>query len=165
MTRMERRIGSDRATGLAARLREAAAGLVAAIEPIDNRHWQLVSEPGIWSIGKDAEHVAEAAVYHEWIVRLTIGEKVSSRRPGLERKQMTSDLSRAEVVDLIRQRAEEGARLLSDLTDDQLDLPTRPPRANAQLLAETIDRVLIGHHDTHRAAIETKLRALRQDPR
>ena len=78
------------------------------IEPIDADRWQLVPEPGVWSIGKDAEHVAEATVYHQWIIRLA--------------------------------------------------LPTRPPRAKPQVLADTIDRVLIGHFDTHRAAIEEKLR-------
>ena len=60
-------------------------------------------------------------------------------------------------------RLEEGVRLLLDLTDAQLALPTRPPRANAQVLAVAIELVLIGHFDTHRAAIEAKLRA-RFDP-
>ena len=67
-------------------MREAAARLIAVIEPIDDERWRNPSEPGVWSIGKDAEHVAEAAVYHQWIVRLTIGQKVSSRRPALERR-------------------------------------------------------------------------------
>ena len=144
---------------MAARLREAAERLIAVIAPIDDDHWRLVPEPGVWSIGKDSEHVAEASVYHQWIVRLTIGQKVSSRRPALERRHMTSDLSPAEAAELIRLRAEDGARLVLDLTDEQLDLPTRPPRANAQRLAETIERVLIGHYDAHRDDIEAKLRA------
>ena len=151
---------SDRGAALAERLREAAANLVSVIEPIDDERWRLVPESGVWSIGKDAEHVAEAAVYHQWIVRLTIGQKVSSRRPALERLRMTSDLSPGEAAELIRQRAEDGARLILDLTDEQLDLPTRPPRANAQVLALTIDRVLIGHYATHSAEIEAKLRAI-----
>ena len=37
-------------------------------------------------------------------------------------------------------------------------LPTRPPRATAQVLADAIDQVLISHFDTHRAEIEAKLR-------
>ena len=160
MTPVDPRNGSDRAAALAERLREAAASLAAVIEPIDDGRWRRVPEPGVWSIGKEAEHVAEAASYHQWIVRLTIGQKVSSRRPVLERKHMTSDLSPAQAAELIRQRAEEGARLLLDLTDEQLDLPTRPPRANAQPLAETIERVLIGHYEAHRAEIEAKLQAV-----
>jgi uncharacterized damage-inducible protein DinB len=148
---------SDRSAALAERLRQAAERLVAVIEPIDDARWRVVPEPGVWSIGKDAEHVAEAAGYHLWIVRLTIGEKVSSRRPAPERKQMTSGVARREAVQRIRQRAEDGAQLILGLSEEQLDLPTKPPRANGPVLAETIERVLVGHFDTHRAAIEAKL--------
>jgi uncharacterized damage-inducible protein DinB len=148
----------SRSTTLAARLREASAALITVVETVDEDRWRDVPEPGVWSVGKEVEHVAEAAVYHQWIVRLTIGEKVASRRPPIERKQLTTDLSLREVVELVRQHTDEGERLLLELREAQLDLPTRPPRANAQPLGVTIERVLIGHYDTHRAAIETKLR-------
>lgn len=126
---------------------------------MDDGDWHRVPEPGTWSIGKEAEHVADAARYHQWIVRLTIGQKVSSRRPALERRRMTSALSPREAADLIRQRVEEGVQLLLDLTDAHLELPTRPPRAKAEILAHTIDRVMIGHFDTHRTSIVAKLSA------
>ena len=149
---------SSNARALASRLRTAAAAAVAVIEPINDDDWNRVPDSGTWSIGKEAEHLADAILYHLWIVRLTIGQKVSSRRPVLEREQMTSAMSPREAAELIRQRVGDGVRLLLDLTDEQLELPTRPPRANAQILADTIDRVLIGHLDTHRAEIEAKLR-------
>lgn len=157
MTRVEQRGGTDRAGALAARLEEAAAGLVTAIDAMDDGRWRLVPEPGEWSISKDAEHVAEALAYHQWIVRLTIGQDVPSRWPALERSKMTSHLSQSEAVELIRRRVEDCVRLLLDLTDSQLNLPTRPPRASAPLLADAIDRVLIGHLQTHLAAIEAKV--------
>lgn len=153
------RTRSERAAALAARLRAAAAGLIAILEPIDEDRWRHVPEPGVWSISKDAEHVVEAAAYHQWIVRLTIGDRVPKRKPVLERLRMTSELSPAEAIDLLRQRMEEGARLLLDLTDEQLDLVTRPPRARSQVLGDTIERVLIGHYRAHAADIEAKLRA------
>jgi uncharacterized damage-inducible protein DinB len=155
---MEGRGAPPRADLLAGRLRKAAAALIAVIEPIDLDRWGHVPAPGVWSAGKDAEHVADAAVYHQWIVRLTIGDAVSSRRPAIERDQLTTDRSPDQVVELIRARTEDGASLLLRLTDAQLDLPTKPPRAHGQLLAETIERVLIGHYDAHRAEIEAKLR-------
>ena len=96
---------------LASRLQAAADALVAVMEPIDDDHWHRVPDSGTWSIGREAEHVAEAAGYHQWIVRLTIGERVSSRRPALERKQMTSALSHRQAASLIRQRVEDGVRL------------------------------------------------------
>ena len=148
---------SERAAGLALRLNEAASRLIETFESVDGEHWRRVPEPGVWSIGREAEHVAEAGDYHQWIVRLTIGEKVSSRRPVLERREVTSRHSPPEVVAMIRERTDEGARLIRGLSHEQLELPSRPPRANGQRLAETIERVLIAHYDAHRADIERKL--------
>lgn len=77
---------TDRASELVARLHEAAARLIMVIESVDQVAWHALPAPDVWSIGKEAEHVAEASGHHQWIVRLTIGEKVSSRRPALDRK-------------------------------------------------------------------------------
>jgi uncharacterized damage-inducible protein DinB len=159
MRRVDGRAQAERAAMLAARLDEAAAALIAVIAQIEPDRWQHSPAPGVWAIGKDAEHVIEAAGYHQWIVRLTIGQKVSSRRPALERNQLTTELSPPQAVELLRRRTEEGAELVLGLTDEQLNLPTKPPRARSQVLAETIDLVLIGHYNGHRSDIETKIRA------
>ena len=111
--------------------------------------------PGVWAIGKDAEHVIDATGYHV-IVRRTLGQPVSSRRPVLERRRLTSELSPREAVERLRRCSTEGAALIAGLTDAQLDLPTQPPRARDQRLAETIERVMIGHYETHRAEIVAK---------
>ena len=145
---------------LAAELEDAASALIAVVAEIEPDRWGRVPGSGVWAIGKDAEHVVEAAGYHEWIIRLTIGDKVS-RRPILERSRLTSNLSPHEVVSLLRTRSGEGAALIRELREDQLTLPTKPPRAGAAPLAATIERVMIGHYGTHRAEIEAKLRAFR----
>jgi len=155
---------SERATTLAARLGEAAAALISVVANIEPDRWRRIPAPGVWSIGKDAEHVIEAAGYHQWIVRLTIGHGVPLRRPVLERRQLTTDLSPQQAAALLGRRSDEGIELLLGLTVEQLDLPTRPPRARSQALAETIERVLIGHYDTHRTDIEAKCRT-RSGPR
>ena len=147
---------SERGATLAARLDEAAAALISVIAHIEPDRWRHSPAPGVWSIGKDAEHVIEAAGYHQWIVRLTIGQRVPSRRPVLERSQLTTDLSPQEAVTLLRRRTDEVTGLLLGLTDDHLNLPTRPPRARSQVLATTIELVLIGHYDAHRGDIEAK---------
>jgi hypothetical protein len=46
--------------------------------------------------------------------------------------------------------------LIRSLTDAQLELATAPPRARGDAPAATIERVLIGHCDTHRAGIMAK---------
>ncbi len=149
--------GSARAAKLVADLRAAASALIAVLERIDHERWTHIPGASVWSVGKDAEHVAEATVYHQWIVRSTIGEKVSSRRPVLERRELTTAMTVQEAVDLIRRRSEEGAALISSLTDDQLAMPTKPPRARGQVLADTIALVLIDHYHGHRRDIELKL--------
>ena len=156
MRRVDVQAQSERAAALAAHLDEAAAALISVIAQIEADRWWHIPAPGVWSIGKDAEHVIEAAGYHQWIVRLTIGQKVPSRRPVLERKQLTTDLSPQQAVALLRRRTEEGIELLLGLTDDQLNLPTRPPRARSQVLADTIELVLIAHYDAHRGDIDAK---------
>ena len=146
-----------RAAKLANSLAEAGEAFVAVLKGVTAKRWSAVPEPGIWSVGKEAEHVAEALAYHQWIVRLTIGDKVSSRRPVLERDEMTTALSPGEAIELIRSRTAEGVRLVAGLTDKQLALPTRPPRARDQALADTIEQVLIAHVRSHREEVAAKL--------
>lgn len=156
-------MAAPRAEELASRLRRAGADLIDVVERIDQQLWRKSPGPAVWSISKEAEHVADAALLHQWIVRITTGEKVSSRRPAIERTRMASDRSPTEVAALLRARTDEGARLVVGLTDEQLDLPTRPARARNQRLAETIEVVLIGHYDTHRLSIDAKARAMGDD--
>jgi uncharacterized damage-inducible protein DinB len=150
--------GSARAAKLAADLRAAAADLVSVLEGIEPDRWMQVTGVSGWSIGKDAAHVADAAVYHQWIVRRTIGQKVSSRRPAIERQERTTTMTTQQAMDLIGRLTEEGVALIGSLTDEQLGQPTRPPRPRTPTLADTIELVLIGHYDTHRRDIERKLR-------
>lgn len=149
--------GHDTAT-LEARLRAAAAALVQVLEGIEPERWKRLPDPPAWSIGKDAAHVAEAAVYHQWIIQLTIGEPVSSRRPAIERKERATALTVREAIDLILVRTDDSAALIAALTGEQLALLTRPPRAGAATLAETIERVMVGHYEQHRREIARKLR-------
>jgi hypothetical protein len=148
---------SARGAALAARVREAGAALIATVERIESARWGEVPAPGVWSVGREAEHVVEGALYHQWIVRFTVGQAAASRRPSLERAQLAPRQTLPEVVELLHRRTAEGAALVEGLTDAQLDLPTRPPRARAQTLADTIERVMVGHVQTHRSEIETRL--------
>jgi uncharacterized damage-inducible protein DinB len=155
---MESHANAPRAATLGADLLAAASTLISVLERMEPERWMHVPGPSVWSVGKDADHVAEAAVYHQWIVRLTIGQKVSGRRPVIERQELTTIMTMQQAVDLIRKCTDEGAALISSLTDEQLAMPTRPPRARGQVLADTIRLVLIGHYDGHRRDIERKLR-------
>ena len=90
-------------------------------------------------------------------MRLRIGEAKASSRPGIERAELTSRRSPAATAELVRQVLDQAAALLGGLTDAQLDLVAQPPRAGDASLATTIERVMIGYVDHHRAEIESKL--------
>jgi uncharacterized damage-inducible protein DinB len=148
---------SSRAAALVEQLRQVSEALIRLVGTIEPEQWMNVSKPGVWSAGKEAEHVADGAAYHQWIVRLSLGQKVPAR-PHIERAQLTAQLSQPDVMDLLRQRAQESVMLIAGLSDQQLDLPVRPPRARSATLAQMIESVLIGHYEVHRADIEAKLR-------
>jgi uncharacterized damage-inducible protein DinB len=155
---------ASRSTALADRLQRAVDDLIGVIGGVDLRRWREIPVSGGWSIGKEAEHVAEAAAYHRWIVRRTIGGATEAR-PAIERTRQTSDLSPSEAVTRIRESGDDGVRLILGLTDDQLDLPTTPRRARHGRLGETIEHVLVAHVEGHRRYIEARLeRARRSGP-
>ena len=149
--------GSARAATLASDLDEAATAIISVLERIDGPNWLRVPQPGVWSPSKDAEHVADGNVLHQWVVRLTIGQAKASGRPGIERAQLTSSRSPAAVIELVRRTLDDAAALVRSLTDAQLDLQTKPPKTGSPTLAQTIDALMIRHVEHHRREIETKL--------
>ena len=148
---------SSRAAVLVKQLRHVSELLIDLVGSIEPDRWMHVPRSGVWSPGKDAEHVADGAAYHQWLVRRSLGQRVPAS-PRIERLQLTAQRSKPDVIDLLRQRTNDSVALIAGLSDEQLDLPARPPRVQAPTLAAMIEKVLIGHYAVHRAAIEAKLR-------
>jgi uncharacterized damage-inducible protein DinB len=154
---MVRPVRSARAEALASQLDEAAERLIVVVQSIDPETWTRVPAPGVWSVGKDVDHVIEAIAMHRWVVELTIGRAKPSKRPRLERKELTTALSPGDAAQDVRRETDVSRALIVELTDDQLALTTKPPKAGSPPLATTIERMLIHHYHTHRADIEAKL--------
>jgi DinB family protein len=148
---------STRAAALAADLESATVAVISLLGRISPERWARVPAPGVWSPGKDAEHVADGNILHQWVVRLTIGQATVSGRPRIERDQMTSSRSPAEVIEFVRDTLGEAATLVRGLTETQLDLTTKPPKAGAPSLAKTVQGLMIDHVEHHRQEIEAKL--------
>src|SRR4030088_2916314 len=94
---------TERASALANRLREAGAALIHTVRQVDEPDWVRVSEDGVWSPGKDAEHVTQGAAYHQWLVRTSALGDTSARPTGTERDVMLAVLVKDEVLDLLPQ--------------------------------------------------------------
>jgi hypothetical protein len=148
---------SSRASALVEQLRAAADLFIALVEGIGPDQWLRVPGPGAWSPSKDAEHVADGAAYHQWLVRLSLGETLPGR-PAIERQRLTAQHPQHQVVALLRQRTDASAALVHNLTDLQLDLPAQPSPTRSWTLANMIADRMIGHYHAHRAAIQSKLR-------
>lgn len=155
---MDEPAASMRAAALAVDLESAGEAIVELLANIRRDAWMRVPGRGVWSIGKEVEHLAEAAVYHRWIVQMTIGQQVPSRRPPIERSRLTTDRSPLEAAARLRRRTAESATIIRALTDEQMARPTRPPRARDRTLVEMVERVLIGHYRVHHGSIAAKLR-------
>ena len=143
---------SERAARLVEQLQTASDALIGVAEQVPAERWLEVAAPGEWSPGKDAEHVADGNALHQWVVRSTVRQRVGTR-PVVDRERLTAQVAQAEVIRLLRRRAQESTRLLQALTDQELALA-----CGTRTLGEFIERVLIGHYATHQAAIQRKLR-------
>jgi DinB superfamily len=148
-------VTSPVAVELAAQLRTTTERFIAVVERIGPERW-AASRGERWSLGKEAEHVAEAMAGFGWGVRLSVGEEVGPPPPNLERKALTARGPAEEVVEALRLTVESCARLVEGLSDEQLALAARPTRTRT--IGQAIERVLIGHVERHRREIERALR-------
>ncbi|HLZ26749.1 MAG TPA: DinB family protein [Chloroflexota bacterium] len=151
---------TERAAVLTQHVRAAGAALIHTVAQVDDADWGRVVEDGVWSPGKDAEHVTQGAAYHQWLVRTTALGDTSERTATTQRDIMVARLPKSEVLALLQQRTDQSARLVESLSDEQLDLPAPrfgpdgPPRTVAQM----IEGQMIRHYYEHRENIEAKLR-------
>jgi hypothetical protein len=149
---------SERAINLANQLRDAGAALVRTVIQVGDAHWSRVPEDGVWSAGKDAEHVTQGAMYHQWLIRTAgLGETLE-RGKGTQRDLMTSVLSKEDVLSGLHQRTEETAQLVQSLSDEQLarsapPFGDGPPRTVDQM----IEGQVIRHYREHQYNIQVKL--------
>jgi hypothetical protein len=150
---------TERATRLATQVRAACAALIEAVGQVDDAHWGRVVEEGVWSPGKDAEHVTQGAVYHQWIVRRAALGDTSDRPVGTARDIMVAVLSKREVLEVLQQRADQSALLVESLSDVQLELAA-PPMGDGppRTVQQMIEGQMIRHYHEHRENIEAKLR-------
>src|SRR5258708_14144331 len=109
---------SERAANLANQLRDAGAALIRTVGQIDVEHWSRVPEDGVWSAGKDAEHISQGAIYHQWLVRTAGLGGTLERGAGTPRDVMTARFSKDHVLAVLHQRPGENAPLGERLSDD-----------------------------------------------
>ena len=138
------------------RLTRVSDAMIELVASADAEAWNHSPARGAWSPGKEADHVADALPLHLWFVRKSLGERAGSR-PAIERATLTTDRSPAEVADRIRRERDTAVALVGQLTNEQLELPSNPPRGRHDRVAELLQSLVIGHLETHRRALDEAL--------
>ena len=138
------------------RLTRVSDAMIELVASADAEAWNRSPAPGAWSPGKEADHVADALPLHLWFVRKSLGERAGSR-PAIERATLTTDRSPAEVAERIRRERDTAVALVSQLTNEQLELPSNPPRGRHDRVAELLQSLVIGHLETHRRSLDEAL--------
>jgi DinB superfamily len=151
----------ERATVLANEVREAGTRLMQTVRQVDDAAWTRVAEDGVWSPGKDAEHVTQGAAYHQWLVRTTALGDTSPRSASTRRDIMVAVMPKDDILRLLEQRTEQSALLVESLSDEQLRMPapTFGPDGPPRTVDQMIKGQMIRHYHEHRENIEAKLRA------
>jgi hypothetical protein len=148
-------MSSQRSDELAAHLQSALDALLSVIQSASAAQWSAIPSPGEWSVGKEAEHVADGNAYHLFLVRQSLRQR-GLKRPGIERSALVTSRTRAEVIELLQQQTSACLGVITSLSANDLALPTRPFRPGAPTIAHLI-KGMSNHYHVHRQSIEAKL--------
>jgi hypothetical protein len=167
---MAKKTTESRSGHLADEFEAAQESFIQLVESLTNAQWRMRGKntPGLRindedearPVGVIAHH---AAVNQDWIMGRIQAVLHDSPTPPVDFKQINrrhafeyADTTKAEVLTLLR---ESGARIASDLRtipDEKLDL-TREFPTGKMTVQERIERVLIGHMQSHQRSIEATI--------
>jgi len=155
----------DRARMLSERFERASHELIQTAERCSEGQWRVATAAEGWPVGVVARHVAEG---YKAIARLILLAATGQPLPPLSMEALDqrnadharqhADCTKAEILELLRQNAAEVAATVRGLSGDQLD-HTAPWRTGPLKVQEMIDRILIGHVQTHLGSIRDTLGA------
>jgi hypothetical protein len=152
----------QRGEALAERLTQVNDTLIAVVEGCSDEQWKQTCSDEGWSVGVTAHHVA---VSHEGIAGLVQAAANGGPLPPITREmidagnakhaQEFANVTKAEVVDLLKKGGKAASDMLRGLGDGQLDLTHPMAFAGGELWStdQIVNRVLIGHPESHLESI------------
>jgi len=155
---------SDRASALADDFQRVNDELIQLVEGLSDAQWATRTEPEQWPVAVVARHVAGAHAFIARRVRAVAeGQQLPSMPPGgidaqnARDAEQYADVSRDEVLSLLRANAADAASLVRGLSDDQLDREFTRPDGTSMRLTTLIENGLIGHPTSHGRSIRETL--------
>jgi len=156
---------NQRSHRLADQFEEAHGGFVRLVESLDDEQWQLVGrnypqrmndEDEGRTVGVIAHHVAVSGpALLRRVQDLLKGRPPSpvDARANARHAAEHGDVTRDEVLRLLRESGPEMAAAIRAIPDEQLDL-TRDTAVGPMSVEQRLERVVIGHITSHRGSIE-----------
>jgi uncharacterized damage-inducible protein DinB len=154
---------STRATDLAAKLDEANATVIEAVENSSDADWQRVTASGGWTVGVAARHIAISHLPIMGLVELVgTGGEVPPvtmemfHASNAQHAQEHASCTREEVLEILRRDGKAASEKLRGLSDEQLDRTASMAFAGgAEMSAgQLVEMVLIGHPAEHLESIK-----------
>jgi hypothetical protein len=160
---------TTRAAHLADQFVAAQDDFISLIESLSHEQWHLVGknfperineEDEGRSVGVIAHHVA---VNGDWImgrIRTMLDGRplapINIHAINAEHAAQHADVSKGEVLQILRETKPRVAEAVRSIPDDQLDIPRQTP-VGPMSAAQRIERVLIGHMKGHQGSIEATI--------
>ncbi len=151
---------SDRARALADDFERTNGELIQLVEELSEAEWATRTTAEGWSVAVTARHVAAA---HGFIARrvraVAEGQSLPPMPPGgidarnARDAEQYANISRDEVLGLLRTNGAEAATLVRGLSDEQLDREFTRPDGTTMRLTSLIENGLIGHPTGHLTSI------------
>jgi uncharacterized damage-inducible protein DinB len=147
---------SDRARTLADDFAQANGDLIQLVEELSDAEWATRTDAEAWSVAITARHVAAA---HAFIARRVKAVAESQPLPpmppgGIDAEnardaERYANVTRDEVLALLRTNGADAAALVRALADEQLDRQFSRPNGDTMTLVALIQNALIGHLAAH----------------
>ena len=155
---------SERARALADDFEQVNDSLIRLVEGLSDAQWATRTDAEGWSVAITTRHIAGA---HAFIARraraLAEGQPFPPMPPGgidaenARDAERYADVTRDEVLSLLRSNGAEASALVRGLSDEQLGISFTRPDGATMTVVSLIELALIGHPRAHGDSIRATL--------
>src|SRR4051812_45362426 len=147
---------SERARALADDFELANSELIGLVEQLSDAQWATRTDAEQWPVAVAVRHVAGAHAFISRRVRAIVeGQPLPSMPPGgidaetAREAERYADVTRDEVLAMMRSKGADAVSLVRGLSDEQLDRQFTRPTGEVMTVVALIQNALIGHMAAH----------------
>lgn len=152
---------SQRSEALAAQFEQVNDQFTSAIQGMSDEQWRATTEPEGWTAAAAAHH---AVISYGPLTAFVVAASLGGPFPPITPQQLDemnaqhandfANVSKDDVLAVVKKDVPPTAAMLRTLTDEQLDLASETPFGMTMTTEQLITNVLIGHTQTHLASAQ-----------